>query len=92
MAIQLLIFINYVVGYEIAFLSAPRSMQGTAIGMYMSVQGIGLIFCALVDYNLPQMTNSDAKSILWISGIAGNFVGLTLLILTHTKYNLTPLR
>mgnify|MGYP001802690057 FL=1 len=74
-------------GYEMTFLSAPRSMQGTAMGMYFLVSGIGYSLNMVLAEYLP--TTVDGAIIwVWSTGIGGNLLGLVLLVIAHQMFDL----
>ena len=77
-------------GYELTFVMAPRSMQGTAMGIFYFLEGSGNLIYLLPVYLLPPLSKAPgtAKTLFWTTGVAGNTIGLLLLIFVHRKFNL----
>ena len=78
--------------YELTFISAPRSMQGTAMGMFYLLTGFAnlthlLIENVMIEHNISVNTET-AKIWYWATGFGGNLISLTSLVLVHKKYDL----
>lgn len=76
---------------ELTFISAPRSMQTTAMGQYFVIEGISNLIHVLLENTLPSdfyRTSDGAIIWFWTVGIAGNILSLCILILVHRKLNL----
>lgn len=68
---------------------APRSMQGTAMGIFYFLEGSGNLIYLLPWHFLPPLSDvPTAKMLFWSTGIAGNIAGLTLFVFLHQKFNL----
>lgn len=74
-------------GYELTFISSPRSMQGTAMGVFYLTPGVAYSLNLLFTRILP-LTAGVAKVWDWITGIAGNLLGMLLLVVVHHKFDL----
>lgn len=76
-------------GFELTFLSAPRSMQGTTMGMYYMGTGVADVAHFIIAYKAPDHFNHQgALYWYWGAGIGGNTLSLLLLIFIHKRYNL----
>ena len=82
----------FIVVLELAFLSAPRSMQGTAMGMVFLLTGMAYMVHFLIESTMHsygiEFSVSTAKVYFWSAGFGGNLVSLVLLVLAHNKYDL----
>jgi len=75
--------------YELAFISAPRSLQGTAMGMFYLIEGIGQTLFLLVAEYIPSFgNNSSAKWLFGCVGVGGNIIGLTMLVIANRSVRL----
>ena len=77
------------VGYELTFISAPRSLQGTAMGMFYLLEGLGqTLFMGVASTVLSFANNSTSKWIFGCIGVGGNAVGILLLVLAEKTIGL----
>ena len=76
-------------GYELTFISAPRSLQGTAMGMFYLLEGLGqTLFMGVASTVLSFANNSTSKWIFGCIGVGGNAVGILLLVLAEKTIGL----
>ena len=80
----------YIAGFELTFLSAPRSMQGTTMGMYYIGTGIADLAHFTIDYVAPAQQRNVYSALAWYwgAGIGGNALSLIMLVLIHKRCNL----
>lgn len=71
------------------FISAPRSLQGTVMGMFYLLEGAGQALFIVVALYLPTLGNNSASKWLFgCVGIGGNLVGSLLLFVANKKVGL----
>lgn len=82
----------YTAGYELTLISAPRSMQGTAMGMFYLMDGVANIANILVinytNYNNSKVGSPDYYLVMGVGGVASMLIACVLLVLAERKYSL----
>ena len=82
----------YTAGYELTLISAPRSMQGTAMGMFYLMDGVANIANILVlnytNSNASMLGSLDYNLVMGMGGVASMVIACVLLILAERKYSL----
>lgn len=72
----------YVSGYELTLLSSPRSMRGTAMGIFYCLDG----FASLI--SIATTLVATAVEYFMIAGAAATIVGIVVLIVVEKKVGL----
>ena len=72
------------VGYELALVAAPRSMQATAMGIFFSIDGLANLVKLVVIYT-PGGFFTDT---FYFVGIGTNVLGLIFVVTINKKWRL----